>query len=79
MARTTRILNAKAPKTREPTSPLDWERLLRKAISRAQKTQDKRLVLLQAALPKGQARNVLKKMGIICETDLGREFPDPTT
>jgi hypothetical protein len=76
MARTTRLMNPKAPK-REPVSPLDWERLLRKAIERAQKTKDSRLVMLQTALSQKRGRNVLKKLGIICDADLTREFPEP--
>jgi hypothetical protein len=63
----------KAPNRRE-----DWKQLLRKAIQRAETTQDSRLVGLKAALVGDQAESHLRRHGIIHEADLAREFPDTT-
>ena len=60
------------------TSPRDWTRLLVKAIAMAKKTKDRRLEGLLKAQETGTAAKYLKKLSIICEADLTREFPDPT-
>lgn len=80
MARTTRLLNPDTkPVRREPTNPSEWDKLLRRAISRAELLGDRRLEGLKAALTGGKSALILKKMGIICEADLLREFPDRST
>jgi hypothetical protein len=53
-----------------------WILLLKKAIAMAQKTKDPRLGVLQQAMRTATAESVLRKMSIICEADLRREFPD---
>lgn len=68
----TRMLNQTAPQV------VDWDRLLRQAITAAQACQDPRLKALQMASQQGRAMQVLKRMGIIGEADLRREFPVPT-
>ena len=74
MAQKTRILGQSAPK-----GPMDWDRLLRQAIERADLTKDTRAIALRNALAQGRAAEILKKMGIIGENDLNREFPSPPT
>jgi hypothetical protein len=58
-----------------PTRRDDWKQLLRKAITRAEATQDRRLAGLKQALVKDQAEQYLRRTGIIAERDLEREFP----
>lgn len=65
----TRLMNQQA------TQRVDWDRLLRQAIQLAEQQQDARLKSLQMAAQQGQAMKVLKRMGIIGENDLKREFP----
>lgn len=64
-------------KRREPNSPQDWARLMRSVLDRAKKLRDRRVPGLEEAVRKGQARQTLKRMSIICEVDVLREFPDP--
>lgn len=54
---------------------IEWDRLLRRAIDRADLVKDSRVTALRAALAQGTASQTLKKMGIIGENDLLREFP----
>lgn len=63
----------------QPRSAIDWERLMRKAIERAEKTKDNRLTSLKMALSQGKAQVILRKLGIIGESDLDREFPARAT
>jgi len=63
----------------QPKAAIDWERLMRRAIERAELTQDKRALSLKMALTNGKAQEVLRKMGIIGEKDLEREFPARAT
>lgn len=59
---------------------IEWDRLLRQAIERAERRNDNRIQALRTALSMGQAATVLKRLGIIGENDLLREFPsDPST
>lgn len=59
---------------------IEWDRLLRQAIERAERRNDNRIQALRTALSMGQAATVLKRLGIIGESDLLREFPsDPST
>lgn len=58
-----------------PTRRDDWKQLLRKAITRAEASKDRRLAGLRHALVKGQAEQHLRRMGIIAERDIEREFP----
>jgi len=62
-----------------PKTPIDWERLLRRAIERADKVSDSRGQVLKTALRQGKAETTLKRMGIIGDPDLLREFPIRST
>lgn len=73
-----RKLNPTPPK-RGPMGRAQWVQLLRKAISKAQLVKDARQEALQAALLAGTAEPTLRKMSIICEADILREFPDSVT
>lgn len=57
-------------------SPLGWDQLMRLAIRRAEATGDKRLEGLRKALRDGKSEMLLRKLGVISEDDLPREFPD---
>jgi hypothetical protein len=74
MART-RLVNNPKPQKRGVMSVVGWEQLLRKAILRAEKAQDRRLEGLKKALQDRRSELLLRKMGVICEADLDREFP----
>jgi len=65
------------PKPREPDTPQGWVRLMRRVLARAKKLRDRRVPGLEEAVRKGQIRQALKRMSIICEPDILREFPDP--
>lgn len=58
-----------------PATPNEWDLLMRKAILRAEKANDSRLASLRTALQQGKSSATLKRMGIIGENDLNREFP----
>jgi len=73
----TRLLNPPAKKT--AATPVDWDRLMRLALVQAEKTGDPRTALLRNAASQGQAAQALKRMGIIGENDLQREFPIPVS
>lgn len=62
---------------REPTTERAWRLLMQKVLARARQLQDRREKGLQAAINQGTIAQTLKRMGIICETDIMREFPDP--
>lgn len=73
-----RQLNNKPPR-RDAKSPSQWQQLLRKVIFAAERAKDPRLESLRKALPTGRAEQVLRRMSIICEADIAREFPAQTT
>jgi len=60
---------------RAPSSPIDWQRLMQIVLTRAEALQDRRLAMLKAAIPTGKTEATLRRMGIICENDILREFP----
>jgi len=62
-----------------PKTPHEWDGLMRKVMARAVQVQDRRLQGLQGVISRGETAKFLKKMGIICENDILREFPDPNT
>lgn len=64
------------PLKKAPLGPVEWNHLLAKAIKRAEAKGDPRLAGLRRASMDGKAESVLRKFGIISETDLLREFPD---
>ncbi len=61
-----------------PQSISDWNRLLQQAIEQAAAGQSRHLPGLRQALVDGTAEKHLRKLGIICPTDIDREFPRPT-
>lgn len=75
----TRILKprVKPSPTKAPQSPIEWDRLMKKVIDRATQLKDRRLAGLQGVIQQGRSAVFLRKMGIICENDILREFPDP--
>jgi hypothetical protein len=57
------------------TNPVDWERLAHRAIERAEQAKDPRAGAIRTALTQGRAGQFLKRLGIIGEIDILREFP----
>jgi hypothetical protein len=62
-----------------PKTPHEWDNLMRKVMARAAEVQDRRLQGLQGVISRGETAKFLKRLGIICENDILREFPDPNT
>jgi hypothetical protein len=75
----TRLLNQNAQPTKRaiqaPNRRDDWKQLLTKAIARAEASGDRRAIGLKQALINGEAERHLRRLGIIHEGDLLREFP----
>jgi ABC-type microcin C transport system permease subunit YejE len=61
-----------------PRDLYGWVKLAQLAIARAEKIKDRRLEGLRASLTNGKAERTLRQLGIICEADVDREFPNPT-
>lgn len=78
----TRLLNQnqQSPKRviQAPSRREDWKQLLNKAIARADAAGDRRVEGLRQALIDGAAERHLRRLGIIHEVDLTREFPIKT-
>ena len=70
--------NQKKP-SRAPNTPMAWLRLMQKVIARARQLRDRRVPGLERALKEQTMDKMLRRMGIICEADILREFPDPKT
>ena len=73
----TRILGK--PKT-TPRRPLpqrreDWNKLLKAALQRAEANQDRRSEGIKRAMIDNKAEAHLRRLGIVCDADLTREFP----
>lgn len=68
-----------APPKRAASAPSQWNQLMRKALTRAQEVGDSRVASLQQALREGTVEKTLRKMSIVCEADIAREFPDRNT
>lgn len=64
---------------RVATGPSQWNVLMRKTLARAQLIGDRRSTALQQALREGTVEKTLRRMSIVCEADILREFPDPNT
>lgn len=72
----TRMLNSpKGDPKRGAMSPAGWEILMRKVIQRAEAQKDRRLEGLRRACQEARSESFLRKMGIICDADIDREFP----
>ncbi len=68
-----------APPKRTASAPSQWNQLLRKTLARAQATGDSRVGSLQQALREGTVEATLRRMSIVCDADILREFPDRNT
>lgn len=68
-----------APPKRGAAAPSQWNQLMRKALARAQEIGDSRVGSLQQALREGTVEKTLRRMSIVCEADIAREFPDRNT
>lgn len=60
------------------TPAKSWDALMHKAIARAREAGDPRLKALETALSQGRSATLLKRLGIIGEADLVREFKKRT-
>lgn len=58
-----------------PVGQTQWGQLLRKTMRQAELTKDPRLPALQQALMAGTAEKTLRRLSIICDADIQREFP----
>lgn len=77
MART-RLINP-LPKKRGVLTLPEWVRLAQRALQAAEKAGDtRRARILQGALREGNPSKTLKRLGIVCETDIQREFGPKT-
>jgi hypothetical protein len=64
------------PRIQAPERREDWKQLLRKAIEVAERTGDRRVEGLKRALVDNAAEKHLRRLGIIHDGDLTREFPN---
>lgn len=69
----------KPPPKRGTLSILGWDQLMRRTLAAAEARGDKRQEGLRKALREGKSEKLLRKLGIICEADIQREFPNPET
>lgn len=57
----------------------DWRKLMIKVINRAKLVNDQRLPKLLEAQSQGTSEACLRRMSVICDADILREFPDSKT
>ena len=62
--------------SRTPTNAVEWHQLMMRAILQAQRVGSPHLLRLRQATASGQIEATLRKMGILCLTDIVREFPE---
>jgi hypothetical protein len=56
-------------------TPQQWDKLARRALQAAEIAKDtRRARTIQAAIKTGNPSRALKRLGIICEADIQREF-----
>jgi len=67
----------KLVKGTRPTDPVQWVVFCRRALARAKQAKDPRVTALQEALNANNAERTLRRMSLICDADLDREFPVP--
>jgi len=73
-----RLLNP-APKKRGVMTLQEWVRLGQKALQAATAAGNERMAkAIQAGLQEGNPSRTLKRLGIICEADIQREFGPKT-
>jgi len=56
-------------------SPSQWQQLMRRVIQAAEKLKDPRVEALRASIRNGTNEAMLRRMSIVCEADIAREFP----
>jgi hypothetical protein len=61
--------------SRDRKNITEWLNLARTAVEAAEHIGDRRAFSLRAAITEGKSEKVLRQMGIICESDVEREFP----
>jgi len=69
----TRLFLAQDPKKTQ--SPQDWDQLARQALQMADLNQDPRAQAIRTAIQQGRTVEMLKRLGIIGDQDIRREFP----
>jgi len=65
-------------KIQAPERKVDWHRLLQQVIRRAEQLGDRQLPGLRRSLADGKAEKTLRRLGIIHDGDIEREFPSVT-
>lgn len=65
-------------KIQAPERKVDWYRLMQLVIRRAEQVEDRQLSGLRRALADGKSEQTLRRLGIIHEVDIDREFPAPS-
>jgi hypothetical protein len=60
---------AQLPKTKQ-----DWNRFMRRVISRAEAVGDRRLPGLKQALAQDRSETLLRKLSLVSQADIDREF-----
>lgn len=65
----------KSTSIQAPQRAHEWQGLLRRAIEAAAAVSDARLPLLRAARDGADAEKVLRRLSIIHDADIAREFP----
>lgn len=68
---------SKKPTIQAPERKVDWQRLMRAAIARAEQIGSPQVHGLRKALADGQSEAFLRRLGVIHEGDIDREFPLP--
>jgi len=71
----TRLYN-QAKTRKAPLKQTEWVHLIQRAIAQADKNGDRRAYGLRKALADGKTEPTLRRLGIISEADLRREFPE---
>jgi hypothetical protein len=71
-----RQVNPPTKPPREPQTDREWQRLMTKVIKRATEMKDPRVAALKRAVTEARTAQTLKRMRIICDNDILREFPD---
>jgi len=71
----TRLQEQKKPTIRLPANQYEWTQLISKVLASAERNRDPRAAGLRKAKDSGQAEKHLRLMGIVCQADIDREFP----
>lgn len=66
-------------KIKAPERAVDWYRLMQLVIRRAEQVGNRQLSGLRRALADGESELTLRRLGIIHEVDIDREFPNKKT